>query len=281
MNPCNAPNYASPSPVFVVGYNSGSSLAASSLAENGGAAPPPSLPYAPTPHPMRGTLPPLQMVSDRLVTFEYEVTKLGPSGLGSVEVYMTRDEGRTWQRTPVQQPANSALALDGRGGAGPQRHTVTLQLEQEGLYGFYLVVKNGAGVGKPAPQPGEPPQIRIELDTTAPVANLFMPELDPQQDNAVILSWSCTDRNLAPNPIMLEWAERKDAAHWETIGTDLPNTGRFLWKLPKDIPANVYLRLTVRDLAGNVGVAETPQAILIDLVYPALGAVTVKSNKGS
>jgi len=278
VNVISPPGFASPTGVTVVGYNASSSssvVASSAVGESPVPAVTPSS-MASAPHPLRGAIPPLQMVRDRQVTFEYEVTKLGPSGLGTVEVYMTRDEGRSWQRAPMEQPAGPAVPMDARGAAVPQRHSVTVQLEQEGIYGFYLVVKNGAGLGKPAPQAGEPPQIRIELDTTAPVANLFVPELDSHEENAVVLSWSAADRNLAPNPITLEWAERRDGK-WEAIGADLPNTGRFLWKLPSNIPANVYLRLSVRDTAGNLGIAETPNPVLIDLVLPTFTTVTVKN----
>ena len=143
-SPPNLGNFANPSPVTVVGYNMGTPIVASSgAAENGSRQPPPPAPSTFVPHPPRGPLPPVQMVNSRLVTFEYEVTKLGPSGLGTVEVYMSRDEGRTWQRASGEQGGGPAVPLETRGNAGPQRHSVTVQLEQEGIYGFYLVVVNG------------------------------------------------------------------------------------------------------------------------------------------
>ena len=37
---------------------------------------------------------------------------------------------------------------------------------------------------------------------------------------------------------------------------------------PDNLPMQVFLRLSVKDKAGNLSVAETPKAILVDLVEP-------------
>ena len=48
----------------------------------------------------------------------------------------------------------------------------------------------------------------------------------------------------------------------------MPNTEYYEWKLPDRIPGKVYLKMTITDLAGNTGVAESPEPITIDLVEP-------------
>jgi len=84
----------------------------------------------------------------------------------------------------------------------------------------------------------------------------------------LVLSWKATDNRLAPSPISLQWAERKDG-EWHNIGeAQMPNTGSYNWHVPANIPAKVLLRLTVRDVAGNVAVAETGEPILVDLSVP-------------
>jgi hypothetical protein len=124
-------------------------------------------------------------------------------------------------------------------------------------------------LGKPPPKDGVTlPQMRIEVDETAPQANLYAPVPDPQQKDCLILSWTATDRNLAEKPITLQWSERANGP-WETIGApELPNTGRFSWKLTSQVPPRVHLRLVVRDTAGNMAEAVTPQPILVDLNEP-------------
>jgi hypothetical protein len=228
-------------------------------------------PAAPTggPRTGRGELPRLQIVNSSKVTLEYQVNKFGPSGVGSVELYVTRDDGQKWERYGEGQNLNIPIPADARGTTNSVQRSLTVTLPGEGTYGFYLVVKSGAGLGKPPPKDGVTlPQMRIEVDETAPQANLYAPVPDPQQKDCLILSWTATDRNLAEKPITLQWSERANGP-WETIGApELPNTGRFSWKLTSQVPPRVHLRLVVRDTAGNMAEAVTPQPILVDLNEP-------------
>ena len=45
-------------------------------------------------------------------------------------------------------------------------------------------------------------------------------------------------------------------------------TGDYTWKVPPGAPVQVYLRLRVRDKAGNESVAVTTDPQFIDLVEP-------------
>jgi hypothetical protein len=200
----------------------------------------------------RKALPPLQRVNDREVTLEYELTKVGPSGVGSVELYLTRDDGRTWEHCADDSDLTPPI---------------TANLPGEGVYGLRLVVRSRAGLGGKPPQPGDAPQLRLEVDTTPPVAKLGYPQPDAHSRDALLLTWNASDPNLAPNPITLQWAPRPDGP-WQTIAADQANSGRYTWKVTRDMPIKVYLRLQVKDTAGNVGVDETPEAVLIDLTEP-------------
>jgi hypothetical protein len=247
------------------GGNSGNQLVASSVTKVSG-----EQPGSPGgPHMPRGEMPRLQIVNSRQVTLEYEVNKFGPSGVGSVELYVTRDDGQKWERYGEGQNLNIPIPTDARGTGASVRRSLTVSLPGEGTYGFYLVVKSGAGLGKPAPKDGVTvPQMRVEVDETAPQANLYAPVPDPQQKDCLILSWTASDRNLAEKPITLQWAERPGGP-WETIGApEMPNVGKFTWKLTSQVPPRVYLRLVVRDTAGNMAEAVTPQSILVDLSEP-------------
>jgi hypothetical protein len=111
------------------------------------------------------------------------------------------------------------------------------------------------------------PELRLELDTTAPTAQLYRPEPDAKHSDSLILSWNASDKNLAANPITLQWCE-KLGQEWQTIVADHPNDGRYAWKLPPNVPFLVYLRLVANDTAGNVSMAETPEPVCIDLKEP-------------
>jgi hypothetical protein len=236
----------------------------------------------------RGALPPVQIVNKREVKLEFEVAKFGPSGLGGADVYVTVNEGATWERWPGDPPVTLPPIADGRGST-PVRGSVTVQLPREGVvYGILVAVKSKAGRGREAPKPGEPPEARIELDTTAPKAEMYEPQADLRQPDTLLLLWNAVDRNLPSTPIALEWAERKEGP-WNSIGGEhLPNTlpagvppgdritGAYAWRLPEhNMPSRVYLKLTVRDTAGNLAVALTDKPVLIDLSVPETKVIGV------
>ncbi len=231
--------------------------------------------YSP-PAPSRGPLPPVQIVNSRQTKLSFEVARFGPSGLGSVDVYVTKDEGATWEKSP-DDPVMTLPVSPEINSQTPVRGSVTVNLPEEGkIYGFYLVVKSRAGLGKPPPMPGTAPHVRLECDTTKPEATLFMPKPDELNGSRLVLLWKATDRNLAQNPITLEYTTNPATGPWEFIGgPELPNTGSYTWDVPQKIPPKVYLKLTVRDTAGNVAVAVTGEPVLIDLTVPEVGGVQV------
>jgi hypothetical protein len=251
-----------------------------------GAGPGPMPPPAPTPDlgAGKGVLPPLQIVNKKQVRLEFDVGKFGPSGLGGVDVYVTTDDGATWEKSIADPNVVLPQNTDPQAGV-PVRGSVTVQLAKEAVsYGFCLVVKSRAGRGKPPPKNGlDLPQIRVELDATPPVAELYAPQPDPARHDTLVLCWNASDRNLASNPISLEWSAQRDGP-WTFIGAaQLPNTGKYTWQVPPNIPPSVYLRLTVRDTADNSAVAQTNDPVLIDLSVPevtniGLGGVTLNPS---
>jgi hypothetical protein len=209
---------------------------------------------------------------------EFDVAKCGPTGLATAgDVYVTTDDGRTWSRSTVDVNAWSMPAPVN--GAGPLRGSVTVPLDKEAVvYGFVVIVKSKAGLGKAPPKPGDPPPLRVELDTTAPYAELKSPIVDPTQPDTLVLTWTATDAHLAAAPITLEWAADKGGP-WRLIGDQLmPNAGRFNWRITPDMPPNVYLKMTVRDSVGNMSVAETDKPVLVDLSVPEVSGLGLQTG---
>jgi hypothetical protein len=58
----------------------------------------------------------------------------------------------------------------------------------------------------------------------------------------------------------MEWAEYKDGP-WRLIGDGAPNCGFYDWHLPRRISSEFYLRIRVRDTAGNEASAATDEPI--------------------
>jgi hypothetical protein len=216
-------------------------------------------PAAATPRP---ELRNIQLINSTQISLEYEVPRVGPSGLRSVRLYMTRDDGRSWEELAddpdLQSPINA-------------------QLPGEGVYGFRLVVESGAGLSKGMPIPGDAPELRVEVDLTAPLMELYAPLPDPKERDTLVLRWSATDKNLAPSPIMLEWATSRNGPWVPITPQPIANTGSYTWKLSQRLPYRVYIRVTARDLAGNIGEVVSPEPQLIDLTKPEGHLIGIKS----
>ena len=238
----------------------------------------------------RRPLPTLRYVNSPFVLLEYELSKVGPSGVGRVWIYYTENDGQTWELLAKDR------SVVGKTSGG--RHQGEIQLPQDGIYGFTLVVKSKAQLKQDGieegddatpgatradssserpgygPKPGDVPEIRVEVDAAAPEAELFLPRRDTTKSNALVLLWKASDKNLSSNPITLEWSEHREGP-WNPIASNLPNTGKHSWQLPDRLPVEVYLRCRVVDLAGNEGIATTPHPITVDLSDPEVRLTNV------
>ncbi len=219
-------------------------------------------------------LPPIQHVNQHQIMLEYELKRVGPSGIGGIEVWLTKDDGQTWEPFAADEDVQSGT-ITRRQQRKFDLRDATDRPFPDGIYGLSLVVKNRAGLGR-KPRPGDVPEIRVEIDTQLPEAQLFMPVPDPQNPDQILLKWKASDKNLAERPIHLEYAAKPDG-EWLPIQLDLENKGRFTnervtgdfsWKVPPNTPLQVYLRLRVRDKAGNERILVTPQPQYVDLTEP-------------
>lgn len=217
-----------------------------------------------------GALPPIQFVKTPRVTLEYETRKVGPSGIGVVELWLTHDDGQTWTKYFEDQHPNA------------KSPSITVDLRDgDRIYGFTLVVRSGVNKGRLPPVQGEAPEMRVELDTTLPEAKLAPPEQDPQHRDVLTLKWLVRDRNLEPDGVSLYWSELHDGP-WKPIAEGLAAAqGQYSWS-PQGLPYYVYLRLTARDKAGNVTEVICDNPVAIDMtvpearlkrVFPAIGPV--------
>ncbi len=199
------------------------------------------------------------LVNSRRVEIRYELTRAASSGLRGADVWLTVDAGRTWER----------YGGDGRNeGRREGRYARMIELpDREGVYGVILVVRSEASRSRPDPKAGEAPEALVEVDVTPPTAQLYRPLPGPGDARSWVLKWEADDKNLAATPISLEFAETADGP-WRSIAMNRRNTGRHEWTRPEGTPAAVYLRLRVRDRAGNEAVATTPIAVNLDPDVP-------------
>jgi hypothetical protein len=161
-----------------------------------------------------------------------------PVNVRSVELWSTSDGGQTWRKIASDDDNRSPIAI---------------KVESDGVYGFRLLVHRQGGPIEFPPATGQPPELVIEVDSTEPKCRLTRADQMPGlRSSELIIAWEASDRRLAERPVTLRWSQRPDGP-WRTLAAGLENTGSYSWQMPDPLPAEIYLRLEVRDAADNVG----------------------------
>jgi hypothetical protein len=189
------------------------------------------------------------LVNNPHVYLDYQIEQTGVSGVGRVEVWYTRDNGQSYQKLGEDSNRKGQAEID---------------LPGEGVYGVTIVVANGRGFGANPPQTGDTPDWWIEVDTTKPRAELLNVQSNPSGDDGSLhISWSAKDKNLHSEPIDLFYAVNRQGP-WLPIAKGLKNDGLYRWTPSPDIGSHAYVRLTVRDQAGNTASSESVHPVALD-----------------
>ena len=193
------------------------------------------------------------MTSARRFQLDYDVSAVGPQGVAGVELWITRDGGRTWQAWSTDPDGQSPMEVS---------------LDQEGVYGFRVVVTGRNGHAGAIPTPGEPADVWVGVDTTAPKARLTGAQYGTERQSGQLdIRWEADDMLLAARPVTLLFSETPDGP-WTIVATGLPNTGAYNWTVDARTPQRIYLRLEVRDEAGNVGADQLREPINLEGLQP-------------
>lgn len=224
--------------------------------------PRPEAPPAVAPEPASTVASGQHAVNSAAFRIAYAIEGVGPSGVGQVNLFITEDGGRKWFHY----------------GADPDRLSpMEVNVPRDGEYGFAFRISNGLGRGAPPPQPGEPPEVRVIVDRTAPVARLMpLKPGDGLDKDKVIIEWTAQDRELAPLPVALHYAITPTGP-WQPIQGWQANGGRFTWSIPATLEQPVYVRMDVRDVAGNMTQLYSEQPFLVDRAVPQARVTDVES----
>lgn len=202
-------------------------------------------------------------VNSRRFHIDYRIDDIGPSGVSSVELFVTQNNGEKWYRYGIDEDRRSPFEVE---------------VPEDGIYGFAMRVVSGAGLVDPPPQPGQQADIVIVTDSSPPVINLMpLQQGTGQNANKIRITWDVQDRKLAERPVSLSYSANPDGP-WEPIAEWMPNTGQYIWSINAGIPPRLYIRLIARDAAGNMAKVDTPQPVLVDLAKPTARIVDVEST---
>lgn len=194
-----------------------------------------------------------RLVNARTFDLEYDLKAVGPWGVAKVELFGTQDEGATWQSFGVD-PDN--------------RSPIRVTVPESGTYGFRILVEGANTFGVKPPQAGDKPELVVMVDLESPEAQIVAvePGVGDLADQLRI-RWQATDTNLEHRPVALFYSSFAEGP-WSTIASGLENTGSYVWRIERHIPGRFFLRLEVRDSAGNVATYHTPEPITLNRAQP-------------
>ncbi|MBI3271310.1 MAG: hypothetical protein HYZ53_20105 [Planctomycetes bacterium] len=167
------------------------------------------------------------------------------AGLPSRPVHfeISDDDGRSFAplRTPDVSLGEADLALPARSGK------YLLRVSAVDLAG------NSVHLERALVLDGQCPHVSLaSFDDSAPLAGGSEREL----------RWEAADEHLGPNPVTLLFS-RDFGKTWTPLARDLPNTGRYAWRVPRIASQDCVVRVVVVDQAGNLGEAVSSSAFTI------------------
>lgn len=197
--------------------------------------------------------PAMRFLNSKKISLNYRFERVGPSGVSSVEVWRT-DDTRSWKmHQEIKEPKDPAFVID---------------VDSEGRHGFTLVPKSGVGLTRRIPETGDSPQIWIEVDLTLPVVKLHTVQVGSGRNTGnMTISWNAKDKNLGPEPVTL-WFADESGKDWTPIVRKQKNLGQYTWRMPPTTPYKLLVRVTAEDKAGNIGMDQSAQPVLVDLAMP-------------
>jgi hypothetical protein len=209
-------------------------------------------------------------VKSRTFVLGYQIGEAGPSGVMRVEVWKMRP-GMRWQKCEEH-------------GDGTKQN-VKLTVETSGRWGFRLIPRNGVGLADRDPQPGDQPDVWVEVDEKVPEVKIRNVTVTPAGDGGTLtVYWSANDTFLKAMPITI-WYSLTGQGDWKPLQKDLPNTpGSWSEKtgsLPLGQQYQFYLKVSATDEAGNTGEDQWRETVKVDLKIPRIKNIEVKPNAAS
>ncbi len=174
-------------------------------------------------------------VSTRAVDLHYAVPG-SALPLQEVALWIKREGSLEWQRY---------------GSDDDLQPPIRFVVPDEGSYALFFVMTNAVGQSSGPPQPGDKGHGAVLADWTAPLVQIQGLAVDEStKPPRLMVRWSAFDANLPSRPVTLLFRQ-SDQPQWQTLSSDLANSGRHDWEIPATVHGALEIRVLVTDLAGN------------------------------
>src|SRR5579884_108923 len=202
-------------------------------------------------------------------TFQLNYTlddqSVGPSQVASVDIWKLHP-GQGWRKCSEK---------------GTPRGPATVRVDAAGRWGFRLIPRSGVGLAERDPQPGDAPDIWVEVDDKPPLVKVTNVTVTQEADGGYLtVYWKADDAFLRPMPITIYLASPQ-GRDWLPVAKDLPNTGSWRQKIDDlNLGARYEFALKVAaiDEAGNIGENQWGDTVKVDLKVPRIKHIEVKPS---
>lgn len=195
----------------------------------------------------------LRATTSKRFQLEYDLDSAGPENVTEVQLWGTQDGGRTWEKW--DKDADRASPFD-------------VEVDREGVYGFRVVIVASNGMSGEIPRSGDPADLWVGVDSRSPEGEITGIQYGTgPRAGQLDIRWKVRDHRLSDRPIGLSFSADVGGP-WTPIASGLPDTGQYYWHVGTSVPPRVYLRLEMRDVAGNEGTHTTHEAINVEGLVP-------------
>ncbi len=207
-----------------------------------------------------------RVVTTKRFQIGYKIDDVGPSGLGSVELFITQDQGQSWFKYGDDPDHQSPFEVE---------------VPEDGEYGFAIRARSGVGLSIDPPAAGEQPAFKIVVDQTPPTLEMLpIRQGQGAQVNQLQLRWKMADAHPSDKPISI-YVSGSANGSWESISGWRADTGEFVWTVGAGAPPQLYFKVVARDAGGNTVQAVTPRPIIVDFTRPTARIVDIELPSSS
>ncbi len=205
-------------------------------------------------------------VKSKTFQLQYQLDQdtIGPSKVASVDIWKLY-QGRGWQKCREK---------------GDPSGPATVTVDVTGRWGFRLIPLSGVGLKERDPQPGDTPDIWVEVDDKPPQVKITNVTVTQEPDGGYLtVYWKADDTHLHAMPITILLSTNPQGGPWVPIAKDLPNTGSWRQKTDDLRLGEHYefsLKVEALDEAVNVGSDQWRETVKVDLKIPRIKRIEIK-----
>lgn len=194
------------------------------------------------------------------VALDTDVSDAGPAGLAKAQLWVSQDDGTSWTEGPViSDPYKS----------------VSWKAPADGRYRLYILAVDQAGNPSPTPRGKAEDQFVLTVDSTAPTVQLAsaigIVEANVPASNRtafkagtrVAAPFTIKDANLQSNSATI-YLQTDPSKGWAVLAENQSTDTAYRFELPPIATKTARIKVTAKDVAGNIGEAIAGEIFQID-----------------